>query len=389
MANPVMAYAWGACDRISALRGLPPSSGPEAELWMGAHPRAASMLESPDGDERLDTLIAADPLTFVGPSVAKRFGPRLPFMLKVLAAAEPLSLQVHPDDALARERCAAEDSAGIDRDAPDRTYRDPYAKPEALVALSDFQLFLGFRPQAEAISALTKLGIPRLSPVIEALRGGLPTGEAFLRILSWPDDDREPLVSAVRSTCMKLDDDRAPWVAFLADRYPHDPGVVGSVLLNYRRLRPGQAVFVAPGQVHAYIEGLGVEALGASDNVARAGLTPKHVALGELRAMLSVAPCPPEIISPVARADGFEFWPAPRPEFSLARAAVDREPKPLGPGPGIVLCLEGKSEVRAADATIVLSSGESAFITAAGAPATVSGDGVIMRATAGVSDAEA
>ena len=387
MANPVMAYAWGSHDGIAALQGRAASDQPEAELWMGAHPRAASVLADPKraggAGEPLDAWIVADPEAVVGRDIVARFGPRLPFMLKVLSAAQPLSLQVHPDDALAREGCAAEDAAGIDRAAPERSYRDPYAKPELLVAVTDFEVLLGFRPAAAAADALAALGVRRLDRVVEALRGGAPTGEGFLAVVSWPAGQRADLVAEVRAAAAGVDDERSAWVVSLADRYPTDPGVVGVVLLNYLRLRPGQAVYVDPGQIHAYLCGTGLEVLGSSDNVVRGGLTPKHVAIAELRRALAVEATSPQVIEPFADADGVERWNTSRSEFALARLRVDGERRDASPGPAIVLCLEGKVEVNAADATVMLNGGESAFVTANAPAVTFVGEGVLIRATAG------
>ena len=381
MTNPVMAYAWGSRDGIAAMQGRGPSAEPQAELWMGAHPQAASVLD--DGG-RLDALVEAAPERVLGADAVARFGDRLPFMLKVLSAAEPLSLQVHPNDALARERFDAEDAAGIDRGAPDRSYRDPYAKPEMLVAITDFQVLLGFRPAAEAAVALEALGVRELSGVAAALRDGASTGEAFLTVIDWPQGQRRELVAEVRAGALTWDDDRAPWLVFLADRYPDDPGVAGVVLLNYLRLHGGQGVYVAPGQIHAYLRGTGVEILGGSDNVVRGGLTAKHVAVGELRRVLSCEAVTPVVIEPVAGADGEETWVTPRPEFALSRLRFDDSTRSLSiDQPQILLCIEGKIQVGAADGLVVLGGGESAFVTADTGQVTASGRGVLLRATPG------
>jgi mannose-6-phosphate isomerase len=385
MVNPVMSYAWGSRDGIATLQGRPPASQPEAELWMGAHPQAASALEGPTGNESLDTFIAADPVAILGSAVVARFGSRLPFMVKVLSAAQPLSLQVHPEATLAKERCALEDFAGIDRAAPTRSYRDPYAKPEMLLAITDFEALLGFRPAAEAADWLAALGVPRLTRIVETLRAGKPTGEVFLSIVEWPLEQRADLVADVRAAISASDDENAGWLASLADRYPTDPGVIGAVLLNHVKLAPGQAIYVEPGQIHAYLHGTGVEILGGSDNVVRGGLTRKHVALDELRRLLAVEATRPRIIDPVRQADGEERWPTPRPEFALSRLRLDGASRVcIVCGPEILLCLEGQVEVRAVAASLVLAVGESAFVTADTGPTTLVGRGVILRATPGL-----
>ncbi|MGH8888354.1 MAG: mannose-6-phosphate isomerase, class I, partial [Acidothermaceae bacterium] len=281
MVNSVMPYAWGSRDGIATLQGRRVSSQPEAELWIGAHPQAPSVLEGPSGLRDLGALVESAPDEVLGADVVARFGSRLPFLLKVLSAAEPLSLQVHPNDAVARERFDAEEAAGVERSAAARSYRDPYAKPEMLVALTDFELLLGFRPAREAAATLRGLGVRQLETIAEALEGGMATGDAFLAIVDWPHDERRQLVADVRAAAANSGDERAPWLTMLADRYPEDPGVAGVLLLNYLRLQEWQGVFAAPGQIHAYLQGTGVEIMGSSDNVVRGGLTPKHIAIEE------------------------------------------------------------------------------------------------------------
>lgn len=386
MANPVKAYAWGSRDGIAAVQGRPPSEAPEAELWMGAHPQASSVLEGVDElGGRLDALIAAHPEQFLGARVAARFGPRLPFLVKLLSAAEPLSLQVHPDDALARAGFDDEEAAGLDPAAAHRVYGDPHGKPEMLMAITDFELLLGFRPATEAAGTLACLAVPALDTVIDGLRSGRPTGEAFLSLLEWPDADRADLVSKVRAADANSPEPAATWVCRLAEQYPSDPGVVGALLLNHMRLQPGQAVVVSPGQIHAYLHGTGVELLGSSDNVVRGGLTPKHVSLHQLRRLLALDAARAAVVEPAARPGGGEFWPTLFPEFSLSRIGLGDAPQSLTAGlPAIVLVVEGKAEVTQAGVSVSLGPGESAFVSAEGpSGATVAGSGVALVATPG------
>jgi mannose-6-phosphate isomerase len=340
MVNPVMAYAWGSRDAIATLQERPASGDAEAELWMGAHPQAPSQLEVGDGFRALDSVIAADPVGVLGKQCVEEFGPRLPFLLKVLAAEHPLSLQVHPDDDQARRGFAAEELAGIDRLAPDRNYRDPFGKPEMLVALTDFHILQGFRPAQEAAAALSALQVGGLAPLIEALQGGTPTGEVFLRLIEWPTGDRARIVSDVAAACRVVATDGVgPWVCRLAAAYPADPGVVGVLLLNYLTLRPLQGLYVRPGQIHAGLHGTGIEILGGSDNVIRGGLTPKFVSVSELRAILSVDAAPPAVVEAVASSDGGKTWPTPGPEFKLRRQQIGSMERLAPGGPAVLLCL--------------------------------------------------
>lgn len=384
MANPVQAYAWGSRDGIAALRGLPPSTEPQAELWMGAHPHAPSFIERADGETtRLDDAIAADPVAFLGADVRARFGARLPFMAKVLSAAEPLSLQVHPGDERAREAFEAEDVVGIARTASDRSYRDPYAKPELLLTVTEFEALLGFRPADEAAGIVRRLHVPALSPVAEILQSGRPTGEAFLALVDWSPSERASLVADVARAVSASGLEIASWIERLAYRYPTDSAVVGVLLLNYLSLRPGQAIYVAPGQIHAYLRGTGIEVLGSSDNVVRAGLTPKHVALDELRRVLSLDAVAPSLLSSTLDADGAERWRVPRPEFELLKVSCDGDRREVElRGPAIAFCLNGNVEVADSDSKVALAGCESAFVSASSSGrVTLAGNGVMMCAT--------
>ena len=415
MVNPVMTYAWGSRHAIATLQGRPATGVAEAELWMGAHPQAPSELAFDEGSDsglhgledgsklhgledgsklhgpedgsnlqRLDAVVAADPVGVLGQRCFERFGPRLPFLLKVLAAEQPLSLQVHPDDEQARRGFAAEEAAGIDRAAPERNYRDPFGKPEMLVALTDFEVLQGFRPADEAAATLSALHVDGLDPLIEALRGGTPTGEVFLRLIDWPADDRARIVAEASAACgARAIDGAGAWIAGLAANYPSDPGVVGVLLLNHVTLRPLEGLYVRPGQIHAYLHGTGIEVLGGSDNVIRGGLTSKHVSAVELRAILSVDAAAPALVAPVASPGGGQTWPTPQPEFELRRQQISGlERLELG-GPSVLLCLEGELELGEPDSIIPLGSGESAFAYG-DADLTVAGSGVLVRANPGI-----
>jgi mannose-6-phosphate isomerase len=373
MVNTVMAYAWGSHDGISGLRNLAPSSGPEAELWMGAHPHASSVLIIDGEPVPLDAAIAADPLTYLGAPALEKFGARLPFLLKVLSAAQPLSLQVHPNPAQARLGFETEDNAGIDRSAPNRSYRDPYAKPEMIVALGRFEAMQGFRSAAEAAALLAAIDAPLLSDLTTALRSGLSTGEAFLRLVEWPMNERAGLVAQVAAgSAGAVGEPALEWIHRLTQAYPEDPGVVAPALLNYVALEPGQALLVAPGEIHAYLHGTGVEILGGSDNVIRGGLTPKHVSVGDLRAVLILESRPPAVADPLLF-DGETSWPAPFDEFELTELVLA--------GERIELVQRGPELAGGVTPAVPLAAGESAFVTAVGAPTTATGIGRLMRAT--------
>ncbi|MGC9666813.1 mannose-6-phosphate isomerase, class I [Planosporangium sp. 12N6] len=379
--NPIRGYPWGSRTAIAALQGRPvPADGPEAELWMGAHPDSPSTV----GGQPLTARIAEDPAGVLGAGTVTRFGARLPFLLKILAAAEPLSLQAHPTQAQAAAGFAAEEAAGVPRGASDRNYKDANHKPELLVAVEPFDALCGFRDPSASATLLAGLDVPGLAPTVAALRGGDPEvalREAVTGLLKLADADRAALVAdVVAVTRGRAGHELA---VELADRYPGDIGVVVALLLNHVRLRPGEAVWMPAGNLHAYLRGTGVEIMAASDNVLRGGLTPKHVDVPELLRVLRFEVLADPVVTPREVAPGLVTWPVPVDDFALYRAVPDGGELTLpGTGPRVVFCLRG--EVRVADGAgeLVLTGGRAAF-GAAGHPTTVAGTGEIYQATIG------
>ena len=362
--GPIRPYAWGSHTAIARIQGRSaPSEGPEAELWLGAHPDSPSVVR---GKGPLDGAIQADPAGVLGPAVVERFGVRLPFLMKLLAAAQPLSLQAHPDPVQAEQGYAAEEAAGVARDAPGRNYKDRYHKPEILVAVEEFDALCGFRDPVVSADVLAALGVPALKSTVDAL--GQPDPGTALRdavsgLMRLPDEDRAALVDAVVAAARSSGG--APLAVELADRYPGDIGVVVALLLNRVRLAPGQAVWMPAGNLHAYLYGTGVEVMAASDNVLRGGLTPKHVDVPELLRVLRFEVLADPVVPPEPAGPGLVTWPVPAAEFSVYRAEPDGRTVELpGSGPRILLCVAG--EVRADDgvSTVTLNGGQAAFAPA-------------------------
>jgi mannose-6-phosphate isomerase len=379
--SPIRKYAWGSHTAIATLQGRPaPTADPEAELWMGAHPASSSRL-AVSGTSLADA-IAADPSSLVGAANVERFGARLPFLLKVLAAAEPLSLQAHPTLDQAREAFAAGHPS----------YVDAWHKPEMLVALTAFDALCGFRAPAESAADLAALGVARLKPTIDALANpdvATALHDAVRGLLTAADPD---LVADVVAAARPRAAERPAYdlAVSLAAKYPGDTGVVVATLLNRLTLRPGEAVWMPAGNLHAYLEGVGVEIMAASDNVLRGGLTPKLVDVEELLRVLRF-----EVLSdPVTRATqvapGLTQYPIPVPDFTLHRAAVgpglgsgsaiaSAVRLPAG-GPRIVLCTRGGVRLDDGVVPVNLAAGESAFAPAGRPEISVSGDGDVFQA---------
>ncbi|MFQ3562933.1 mannose-6-phosphate isomerase, class I [Streptomyces gramineus] len=375
--NTVRPYAWGSPTAIPKLLGVEPSGEPQAEMWMGAHPGAPSRT----GRGTLVEVIDADPKAELGEAAVARFGPRLPFLLKILAAGAPLSLQVHPDLEQAREGYEDEERRGIPVDAPDRNYKDANHKPELICALTEFDGLCGFRTPERAAGLLEALGVDSLKPYADLLRAH--PEEAALRevltaVLTADREEMAHTVAEAAAACARLGGDHAPY-AGLAHHYPGDPGVIAAMLLNHVRLQPGEALFLGAGIPHAYLAGLGVEIMANSDNVLRCGLTPKHVDVPELLRVVRFEAGDPGVLRPEAALDGEEVYETPIDEFRLSRYVLPEGTTAHDltlPTPQILLCTAGA--VRAGEED--LTPGQSVFVPA-GEKTEVSGAGTVFRAT--------
>ena len=388
LTNTVRHYPWGSRTVIPDLLGLPsPAEEPCAELWLGAHPDDPSVLSS---GVALDKAIAAEPEAMLGAAVAQRFGARLPFLMKVLAADANLSLQAHPTMEQAEAGYTAEEAAGVPKDDPTRTFKDPYHKPEMIVAVTTLEALCGFRPVEESLHCLAKLQLPELKPTIAALaRGGLRA--AIPQLLALSEKRRTSLVDAVAVRARTFVEAHDPefintyrWAATLAESYPGDAGVVISLMCNHLKLAPGEAMFLPAGNLHAYLAGAGVEVMASSDNVLRAGLTTKHVDLAALIEVVDFTDAKIPVLHPVLGPGGLRYR-VPVEDFDLTRVQLDDGTGVLTTrGPQVALCFEGRAVLASADGELVVEQGQAAFVPA-GAPVTASGPAVLYRATTALS----
>jgi mannose-6-phosphate isomerase len=409
--NPIQNYAWGSRTSLAQLLGRPPAAQPEAELWIGAHPKAPSRLS--DGRSLLDA-IRADPAGMLGEAVEARFGARLPFLLKVLAVDSPLSLQAHPNLEQAARGFMREQAAGVPLDAPERTYKDDNHKPELLCALTPFEALSGFRPPEEAAELFEWLGVSSLE-----LSRELRTGDAgalkraFALLMTLPPDARARVVAEVLGRCEQASAAGGPfagsisWALKLAAQYPGDIGVVASLLLNHLRLAPLEAVYLEAGCLHAYLRGTGVELMANSDNVLRGGLTPKHVDVAELSSVLTFDSPAVGAVATRELPSGEVLYQTPAREFQLSRLELGPQtrfcnrpsrnpPSPSAPiaaprGPEILLCVEGQAWLEllapAPAAPRPLRRGQACFLSASSAGYELRGNGLVFRATVGASAA--
>jgi mannose-6-phosphate isomerase len=375
--NTIRPYAWGSTTAIPQLLGVEPTGEPQAEMWMGAHPGAPSRTER----GTLVEVIEAAPERELGEKAVARFGPRLPFLLKILAAGAPLSLQVHPDLEQAKAGYEDEERRHIPVDAGHRNYKDANHKPELICALTEFDGLCGFRAPADAARLLAGLDVDSLKPYVDLLHArpeDAALREVLTAVLTADPDEMSRTVTAAAAACARLGGDYAPY-ADIAHHYPGDPGVIAAMLLNHVRLQPGEALFLGAGIPHAYLSGLGVEIMANSDNVLRCGLTPKHVDVPELLRIVRFEATDPGVLRPEASPDGEEVYETPIDEFRLSRFVLPEATAPhdlTRATPQILLCTAGS--VRAGEHT--LAPGESVFVPA-DEKAEVSGPGTLFRAT--------
>ena len=265
--NPSRDYDWGSSDDIPRFLRESTDGRPVAEVWMGTHPLGSSTIDTDDGEVSLATL-----------------GGELPFMLKLLAASQPLSIQVHPNAQQAAAGFAAEELAGVPIDAPQRVYRDTHHKPEMVYALTTFDTLVGFRPTAEILRILTAIESPLAQSLAESL-DVRPGFSGIVRVVETLLADKPEVgeVDGIVASCRELaaqgiDIKRAYATAVeIAEHHPGDVGVVISLLLNRLTLQPGEAAFLGAGIIHAHLQGMCLEVMVSSDNVLRAGLTTKHL----------------------------------------------------------------------------------------------------------------
>ncbi len=377
---------WGSAEAIPAFLGELGNGAPTSEMWFGGHPDGPTRILGPGGvpAESLTDFIAEDPQRRLGRGVVFAFGPHLPYLMKLIAPARALSLQVHPTKEIAREGYLREEALGIPRTDPRRTYRDMNHKPEMLYALTDFEALVGFRVPRKARGLLEGLDGRLADAVRRRLR--LSTVRGGLRsLVSWLfDGDSLACPEAVAEFCgaceRRLAEGCSPsvrtdvMVADLARLHPGDPGIVVAFLMNPVSLRPGEAVYIPPRQIHSYQSGLGVEIMASSDNVVRAGLTQKYVDSAQLVEIAEFSALPPIRLAPEHPTVTTDRFLAPAQEFMLSVTTLVGESGPgvviPGEGPRLVLAIEGQIELASSGGStaspkwVSLERGQSVFISA-------------------------
>lgn len=351
--NSIQEYAWGSYTAIPELLGEPsPAETPQAELWMGVHPKAPSEVIMGQRKIPLPELIKKDPIAILGSKTAEKFNGSLPFLFKVLAMAEPLSIQAHPNLAQAIEGFARENEQNIPIDGFKRNYRDANHKPEILCALTTCWALKGFRPIEQIVSIMAPLNITGVAPLIEALdknpnERGLR--RFFASLLTLDPESKRASVTEVLSHIQQADEPCRRWIVKLNERYPGDIGVLSPLFLNLVEVKPGEALFLQAGQLHAYLQGVGIELMANSDNVLRGGLTPKHIDVAELLSILDFKGVEAEKVRIESSDAGEEFYLTPAAEFRLSRISVEQGREYLSSRERsfeIIICTRGTASVR-------------------------------------------
>lgn len=392
----VQHYAWGSATALPSFLGKEATGEPWAELWFGAHPLDPSFVES--HGVSLDHAISAEPRRMLGDAVLRVFGTELPFLLKIIAPAQPLSLQVHPTREHAQESFAAENAAGLSIDSPDRNYRDANHKPEMVLALEPFEALCGFRTPRKAAAMLDGLDTP-LAARMRTLIADQPSAHgirAVFRMLVSPTMAPSSLeiIALARACEERLDAGASPsvridrTVAMLHSKYPGDAGVAAALLLNPVSLQPGEAMFVPAGAIHSYLSGLAVEIMASSDNVLRAGLTPKKVDANELLQCVSVKAAPPLRVAPEHLTEKTMAYFAPIDDFELSVTTLDESSRSFYPatvvpggGPRILLCLDGDFIAETSTGRHRASKGDALFVPAYAGQLRIGGHGTLVQAS--------
>jgi mannose-6-phosphate isomerase len=389
--NTIQPYAWGSHTAIAELLGTRPEPDtPQAELWMGAHPKAPSLMAVDAEWVSLEELIERYPQEMLGRRTAVMFHNKLPFLFKVLAAARPLSLQAHPSFAQARQGFERENAQGIPLDAPQRNYRDANHKPECICALTPFWVLHGFRKIPEILALGSRLDLAVFEDLLNVLRNrpdaqGL---KSFFKALMTLSPAKRALLTeqAVKTALAFASEDPVyRWMGELGKAYPGDVGILGPILLNLILLQPGQALYLPAAELHAYLEGTGIELMANSDNVLRGGLTPKHVDIEELLRVLNFEERTAHVLTPRSTAGGERVYECPAREFVLSTITVVSKTTYSSPrvrGIEILLCTAGAGKVtdQGTGEEVALPKGRAALVPAAVKGYVLEGEAVVYKA---------
>ncbi len=389
--NTVQKYDWGSKTAIQQLLGEKnPSNEPAAEVWMGAHPKAPSLVDQDGKWTALNDLIDQNPQAILGTSVARKFNNQLPYLFKVLAAARPLSIQAHPSRPQARKGYELENHRGIPLDAPHRNYKDANHKPECICALSPLWALCGFRRIADILRLAGEICPNGLGSELNQLKkqadpGGLKV--FFTKLMTLETDRKMQVIDEANQNANKLlkQEPAFHWAAKLGVEYPSDIGMLAPLYLNLIQLDPGQALFLPAGELHAYLEGVGIELMANSDNVLRGGLTRKHVDVPELLNVLNFQPRQIKLLDTKYLDNTEKIYASYAEEFVLSVIMISNDDiyqKLNIPSAEILLCTEGEARIEdsGGNYNLILKRGDSAIVFADAGSYRIRGNAVLFKA---------
>lgn len=395
--NSIQKYAWGSRTAIPELLGMPsPSEEPQAELWMGTHPKAPSSVIVGDKDISLIEIVKADPEKILGKKTAKKFSGALPFLFKIIAASKPLSIQAHPTLRQAKEGFLRENRLNIPFDAFNRSYKDKNHKPEIMSALTPFWSLNGFRPIEDMCEMLNRVGLKSIEGVINTFRKNSDTTglrHFFEALLTLPEKTKiqavEEAIEWAENTYDESSDNEEPvkvWIKKLNQEYPRDIGVLGPLLMNLVLLNPGDAAYTSAGEPHAYLDGVGVELMANSDNVLRGGLTPKYIDVPELLKILTFKPIEFAKAPVKDLRYGEKAYLSPATEFMLSRILIHKEDEYRSADERsveIMICTKGEAAVyeHGKEEELRIKRGDSLLIPASVSGYTIKGSAAIYKAS--------
>lgn len=386
MENKIQNYAWGSTSSIHDLFGFEnESQQPQAEVWMGTHPKGCSIVTLDQHSLLLSELINSNKPAFLSTATANEFGD-LPFLFKILAADKALSIQVHPNKTQAEKGFNKEEQAGISLNAEHRNYKDANHKPELVYALTEYQAMNGFRHYTEIVSAFQQLNIPELIELVEGLSQSMnPTGlEQFFSGLLTMSEQRKNNAIDQLLCYAKLNADRSIFqlINQLSEQYPNDIGLFSPLILNVITLEPGEAMYLSANTPHAYIKGTGLEIMANSDNVLRAGLTPKHIDVDELVTCTVFSPTPFSDLKLSAQKHGdCDYYDIPVNDFNFSIIHSPNQIEINTTAAEIVMAIESDLTLTSQSGeTLRLAKGQSAFIPAYINKYQLSSNGRVARA---------
>ncbi|MFH1762517.1 MAG: mannose-6-phosphate isomerase, class I [bacterium] len=352
--NPIKEYKWGSKTAIPELLGIPNKANkPQAELWMGAHPGAPSIVVSQNIEFPLIDYVKQNPEVVLGKRCMELYGPELPFLFKVLAAADPLSIQAHPNRDQAKAGFKRENDLGIALDAYNRNYKDDNHKPEIISAITPFWALKGFRKIESMVKIFKKFNIDSLRSRLHELeknKNKIGLKKFYTDIMSLDAGiKQESVKQAVDQSLAIKNNEITRWIIKLNKYYPGDIGVLSPIMLNLICLKPGQALFLSAGEPHVYLEGVGVELMANSDNVLRGGLTPKHVDAAELINTLTFSDGEVDILTPSKKHGNTESeYSSLAQEFKLSIIEIDNNSKYTknnNCSAEILICMHGACQI--------------------------------------------